>query len=119
MSGSASKRRFAVVVAVLAFVSYLGMRDTVQVKGDVPRKDVKAVVAGVEEWSSPKLFRHIEVSRGPHREDNLLIAQVREPGYRWSITVFTNYAGAWRKCAWFLCEEDRASLNDFIQHYNK
>src|ERR1022692_859617 len=102
MSSSISKRWFAVVVAVLALVSYLGMRDTVRVDGKLPRKDVKAIVSGVEERKT--LFRHIEVKPEP---DGTVLACVREPGDRWSVTVFTNQAGVWKKCAWYLLESDK------------
>jgi hypothetical protein len=118
MRASTEKRLFAVIAAFLLFVAYLWMRDTVKVQGDVPRKDVRAAVAGLQEWSTPKLFRHIEVSRDHHGED-LLIARVQEPDHHWSITVFTNIAGEWRKCSWLLCAEDEASFKDFIQRYNR
>jgi hypothetical protein len=105
MSATTSKRLFVVVVVLLAFVSYVGMRDTVRVRGELPRKDVKAIVHGVEEWSSPKPLRHIEVEPRP---DGTVLASVREPGGRWSVTVFTNRTGVWTKCGWYLLEADKS-----------
>jgi hypothetical protein len=107
MSSSISKRWFAVVVAVLALVSYLGMRDTVRVDGKLPRKDAKAIISGVEERNT--LFRHIEVKPEP---DGTVLACVREPGDRWSVTVFTNQAGVWKKCAWYLLESDKSIVRN-------
>lgn len=104
MRASASKRSVIAVIAFLAFVGYLGMRDTVRVEGDLPRKDVKAIVHGVKEWSVPKLFRHITVERGP---GGTVLGSVREPGGRLSVTVFTNHAGGWKRCGWYLLETDK------------
>ncbi|SPE50041.1 hypothetical protein SBV1_1020006 [Verrucomicrobia bacterium] len=104
MSLSTPKRLFVVVVAGLAFVSYLGMRDTVQVECELPRKDVRAIISGLEEWSAPKLFRHIEIERG---RDGLVFGSMREPGGHWSVTVFTNQTGVWKKCGWCLLGEDK------------
>jgi hypothetical protein len=118
MTPSSQKRVVAVVASGLVFVSYLGMRDTIKVTGDIPQKDVRAAVAGLQECSSPKFFRYIEISRGSYGQ-HYLLAQVREPGHRWSITVFTNCAGAWKKSDWALCAEDRAALDDFIHRANK
>ena len=109
MRFSTSKRWFAVVVALLALAGYLGMRDTVQVEGKLPRKDVKAIVSGVEERSTPKLFRHIEVKLEP---DGTVLACVREPGNRWSVTVFTNQEGVWKKCARYLLESDKSMVRN-------
>src|SRR5439155_18216910 len=105
MSLSTSKRGFLLVVACFAFVSYLGMRDTVRVECKLPRRDVKAIIGGLEEWSAPKLFRHIEIEAG---HDGTVLASVREPHGHWSVTVFTNQAGVWKKCGWYLLEEDKA-----------
>src|SRR5262245_46420345 len=106
MSTSTSKRLFAVVVAGLALISYIWTRDTIRVEAGVPQSAVKPVVRGVEEWSSPKFFRHIEVCNGP---DGTVYARVREPGERWSYTVFTNQGGVWTKCDWFLAVTDKSA----------
>jgi len=90
MSASTSKRLFAVFVALIAFLSYMQMRDTVHVFSGVPNSAVKPIVRGVKEWSSPKLFRHPEIEPG---RDGTLWGEVRESGGRWSVTVFTNEAG--------------------------
>ena len=103
MSRSTSNRLLAVVVASLLFVSYLATRDTIRVEGDLSRNDVKAIVSGVQEWSSPKLFRHIEIRPG---DKGTITAWVRERGNRWSVTIYTNSVGAWLKCGWYLVEED-------------
>jgi hypothetical protein len=107
MSFSTFKRWLAVVVALLALVSYLGMRDTVRVDGKLPRKDVKAIVSGVEERNS--LFRHIELKREP---DGTVLACVRESGGRWSVTVLTNQAGVWKKCGWYSLESDKSIVRN-------
>jgi len=107
MSASTSKRLFAVFVVFLAFLSYTQMRDTVRVSNGVPKSAVKPVVRGLEEWSSPKFFRHIEIEPG---RDGTMLGEVRESGGKWSVTVFTNEAGAWKKCAWFLVGEDKAGI---------
>lgn len=107
MSPSTSKRLFALVVFGLALLSYTQMRYTVRVYNGVPQSAVKPVISGLEEWSTPKFFRHIEIERGP---DGTLLGKVREPGDRWSVTVFTNMAGGWKKCAWFLVGQDKAGI---------
>ncbi len=104
MSASPSKRLFAVLVVFIAFLSYTQMRNTVRVFSGVPRSAVKPIVRGLEEWSSPKFFRHIEIEPG---RDGTMLGEVREPGGRGSVTVFTNEAGVWKKCAWFLVGEDK------------
>ena len=103
MSRSASNRLLAIVVASLLFLSYLAMRDTIRVEGDLSRKDVKAIVSGMQEWSSPKLTRRIEIRPG---DKGTMTAWVRERGNRWSVTVYSNSVGSWRKCGWYLFEED-------------
>ena len=112
MSSSTSKRLFLVVVALLVFVSYLGMRDTVRVECKLPPDDVKTIIRGLQEWSSPKLFRHIEIKAGRPgtQAEGLVLGSVREPGGHWSVTVFTNQAGVWRKCSWYLLGEDKAGI---------
>jgi hypothetical protein len=111
-----SKRLFAVVVACLALVSYLGMRDTIKAPGHISKEDVGAVALGAQEWSSPKLFREIEVSRW-RRDTNVLLVEIREGKHRWSVTCFTNHAGDWKKFAWVLVEEDRTALDSMLQGY--
>ena len=107
MSALGSKRLVAAVLVLLGFVSYIGMRDSVRVNAEVPTQAVKMIVSGVEEWSSPKLFRHIEIEPGP---EGTLLGEVREPGGRWSVTVFTNQAGVWKRCGWYLVGEDKAGM---------
>lgn len=109
MSASTSKRLFAVVVAGLALISYIWTRDSIRVEAGVPESAVKPVVRGIEEWSSPKLFRHIEVYNG---EEGTVYARVREPGERWSYTVFTNQGGVWTECEWFLIATDKAAIRN-------
>ncbi len=104
MSSAASKRLLVVLVVFLAFLAYLGMRDTVRVRGRLPPKDVQAIVRGAAEWSTPKLFRYIEIEPRP---GGLVWARVREPGGRWCVTVFTNHLGVWGKCGWYLLGPDQ------------
>jgi hypothetical protein len=106
MIASTSKRLFAVFVVFFAFLAYTQMRDSVRVFNGVPKSAVKPILRGLEEWSSPKFFRHIEIEPG---RDGTLLGEVREPGGRWSVTVFTNEAGGWKKCGWFLVVEDKAN----------
>ena len=105
MSASTSKRLLAVVIVAVAFFSYTQMRDTVRVYNGVPKSAVKPIIQGLEEWSAPKFFRRIEIEPAA---DGTLLGEVREPGSRWSVTVFTNHAGVWKKCGWFLVGEDKA-----------
>ena len=77
------------------------------VKCALPPRDLKVIIAGLQEWSGPKLFRHIEIEQD---QDRRVLASVREAGGRWSVTVFTNQAGAWKKCEWLLLGEDKAGM---------
>jgi hypothetical protein len=104
MSPAASKRVFALVVVALLFVSYLLARDTIHVQGNVPPQTVKQIASQVEEWSAPKFFRHIEVEA---KDDDTILATVREPRGHWSVTVFRKSAGVWKKRGWYLLEEDK------------
>jgi hypothetical protein len=79
------------------------MRDSVRVYGGLSQEEVKAAIRGAEEWSSPKLFRHIKVEPG---RDGTVLVEIREPGGRWSVTVFTNQRGIWQKSDWYLVEEN-------------
>jgi len=107
MSASVSKRLFVLFVVGLCLISYSQMRDTVRVYDGVPKSAVKPIISGLEEWSAPKFFRHIEIEPGRH---GTLLGEVREPGERWSVTVFSNEAGAWKKCAWFLVSQDKSII---------
>jgi hypothetical protein len=99
--------KFAVIVAGLMFISYLGIRDRVKVECDLPRKDVKEIVGRLEEWSAPKLFRQMEIEGGRDRQVH---ASVREPGERWSVTVFSNSESGWKKVGWFLAKADHSII---------
>jgi hypothetical protein len=94
-----SRRLGLLVGASLLVTAYLATRDTVTVKCHLPRKDVREIVSGLQEWSSPKFFRQIIVDTN---YDGTVLAWVNEPGDRASVTQFTNLEGHWRKCAWFL-----------------
>jgi hypothetical protein len=107
VSTSTSKRLCAVVFVVVLLVIYRATRDTVRVKADLPKSDVKAILRGIEEWSSPKLFRHIEIEPGT---DGTMVAWVREPGKRWSVTVFSNSVGGWKKVSWCLLNADHSVI---------
>ena len=107
MKASTSKRLTLVFVAILMFVSYLATRDTIKVEAALPRKDVKAIVAGIQEWSSPKLFRQIVIRT---QEDGMVSAWVREPGEHWSVTVFSNSVGVWKKVNWYLLNTDHSVI---------
>lgn len=102
-----SKRLFYFFAVALLFVSYLLTRDNVLVQGDLPPQTVKQIVSQAQEWSAPKFFRHIEVEAKDH---DTILATVREPRNHWSVTVFTNSAGVWTKCGWYLLAEDRAGI---------
>ena len=107
MSSGTSRRLFVVVVAFLAFIAYLCMRDTVRVKCELSRKDVKQIVSRAEEWSTPKLFRHIDAEAG---RDGTVLASVREPGEHWSVTVFSNSPSGWQKMGWYLLGADYSRI---------
>src|SRR5437868_10589297 len=107
MSPSTSKRLFALVAVTLLFVSYLLTRDSVRVKGNLPKHTVKQIVSQAEEWSAPKLFRHIEVEA---KDTDLILATIRGQRGHWSVTVFTNPAGVWKKGGGSLAGEIRAGM---------
>jgi hypothetical protein len=96
-----------IFVALMLFVAYRANRDTVKVQAPLAPNDVKTIVRGIQEWSSPKLFRQITILT---ERDGLVSAWVREPGERWSATVFSNSAGTWTKTAWFLVSADHSVI---------
>lgn len=104
MKASTAYRLIAVAAGLLVFGAYLSDRDKVRVEGNLSPTELDAIVSSVEEWSAPKLFRHIHVRPA---SDGCLTAWVREPGNRWSVTVFTNRLGTWQKFHWYLLEEGR------------
>jgi hypothetical protein len=104
MKASTACRLIAAVAGLLVFGAYLSDRDTIRVEGNLSPTELETIVSNVEEWSAPKLFRTIEVRRAP---DGCRTAWVREPGNRWSVTVFTNRLGTWQKFHWYLLEEGR------------
>jgi hypothetical protein len=103
MNASSVARLLAAIFVLLAFGIYLTSRDSIGVLVNLPPNEVKAIVSQVEEWSSPKLFREIVIREVP---DGNMSAWVRESGDRWSVTLFTNVAGSWRKARWALVEKD-------------
>jgi hypothetical protein len=109
MSESTNKRLVALVFVGLLFISYCFSRDTVQVYAKLSPKEVKTVVRGAVEWSAPKLFRTIEVRPAPN---GCVAAWIRESGDRWSVTLFTNDLGGWKKTGWYLVEQDKSVLSN-------
>jgi hypothetical protein len=61
MKRSIANRLFLIGLVLALFVSYVYTRDTVRVHGDLPRKEQRQIIAGIQEWSAPKFFRHIEL----------------------------------------------------------
>jgi hypothetical protein len=100
-------RLLALVVAFLAFRSFLESRDLVGVLADLPRADVKVIVSQLEEWSAPKLSREIVIRELP---GGRMSGWVKESDDSWSVTVFTNVAGSWHKNEWMLVEKDSGKL---------
>ena len=110
MSSVFSKRLVFVVVLVLAAFSYVRMRDSIRVEAHLSPRELKTIISGIQEWSRPKMFRQINVRR--EAEGNVA-AWVREPGDRWSVTVFTNESGAWKRFAWFLASADNSAVRNW------
>jgi hypothetical protein len=102
-----TKRLLLIVLAAVAFASYRAMRDSVRVEAKLSRSDLKTIIGGAEEWSCPKLFRQIEVKPAP---DGAMSAWIREPGERWSVTVFSNSASGWKKVSWYLLGTDHSVI---------
>jgi hypothetical protein len=100
-----SKRLFFITAALVLFATYVATRDTVTMNASLPRKDVREIVNRLQEWSSPKFLRQITIET---QSDGTVLASVREPGDRQSVTLFTNYGGHWKKFSWFLVGPDVA-----------
>ena len=83
-------------------------RDTIRVEAGVSAQEAKEMVGKAQEWSSPKFFRHIEVRRA---KEGHVAVWIREPKNGWSVTVFTNSSGSWKKEIWYLVQEDKTKLN--------
>ena len=95
------------IVAVVLFV-YIRTRDTIHVSGDLSREDQRELIAGIQEWSAPKLFRYIQLERTEYGA----VARVREPGGHWSETWFAKDSGHWQKINWLLLGEDKRAVQD-------
>ncbi len=95
------------VLALVVLVAYMHTRDTISADGDLSREEQRQIIAGIQEWSAPKFFRHIEIER---THNGTVLARVREPGGHWSVTEFMKISGTWKKSAWFLLEEDKANV---------
>src|SRR5262245_56083257 len=104
MRRSISNRLLVVLVALLLFLAYVFGRDTIRTKGSFSRDERRQIVAGIQEWSTPKFFRHIEITR---TSADSATARVREDDRHWSITVFAKDSGGWKKTSWYLLEEDK------------
>ena len=109
MKRSVANRLFVLAFAFALFVVYVFTRDTVSVDGDLSREEQHQIIAGIQEWSAPKLFRHIEIER---THNGTVLARVREPGHHWSVTEFMKTSGTWKKSAWFLLEEDKPRVQN-------
>ena len=99
---SIANRLLAIGVLLLAFVFYLHTRDTVHVNGDFSPEEQQQIIAGIQEWSAPKIFRHIVIG---WTHWDTVEARVREPGNHWSVTEFMKVSGHWQKCRWYLLGE--------------
>ena len=109
MRRSTANRLLVVAFALALFAAYVLTRDTIRVNGDLSREERRQIIAGMQEWSAPKFSRHIEIER---MSNGTVVARVREPGHRWSVTEFMKVSGTWEKSAWFLLEEDKPSLQN-------
>jgi len=107
MKRSIANRLLVIASALALFVTYVSTRDTVHVHGTLSRKEQRQIIAGIQEWSAPKFFRHIELER---TDDGRVFARVREPGNHWSVTEFMNESGTWMKSGWFLLEESNQAV---------
>ena len=102
MTASTNKRLYALAVAIILMIGYATNRDSVRNYSNLSPKEIKPIVQGAVEWSSPKFFRHIEVHPA---QDGAMAAWIQEPEGRWSVTAFTNYQGEWKKAGWFLLKK--------------
>ena len=109
MKRSITNRLLVVGLALALFVTYVFTRDTVHVEGKLSRQEQRQIIAGIQEWSAPKFFRHIEIEVGT---DGTVFARVREPGGRWSVTEFMKNSGTWQKSGWFLLGEDKSAIQN-------
>jgi hypothetical protein len=109
MKRSTANRLFVVVFALAVFVVYLSTRDTIRVDGGLSPEERRQIIAGIQEWSAPKLFRHIEIER---TSNGTVLARVREPGNHWSVTEFMKVSGTWKKSGWFLLGEGKPTVQN-------
>jgi hypothetical protein len=106
MKRSIANRLLFLLLGLALLALYVRTRDTISVEGEISREEQRQIVAGIQEWSAPKFFRHIEIEQ---RHDGTVWARVREPGDHWSATEFTMISGTWNKSAWFLLEKDKSN----------
>lgn len=109
MKRSIANRLLVAGLVLVLFAIYVFTRDTVHVDGKLSREEQRQIIAGIQEWSAPKVFRHIEIKV---TTDGRVFARVREPGGRWSVTEFTKDSGTWQKSGWFLLGEDKPAVQN-------
>lgn len=105
MRSGTTDRLAIALVGLLIFLACLSRQDAVADLANLAPNEVDGMVSNVEEWSSPKWSRGIVLRNTSDRAGNVA-AWVREADYRWSVTVFTNVSGSWRKFGWALAERD-------------
>ncbi len=103
-SGTTDRLAIA-LVGLLIFLACLLRPDAIADLANLSPHEVDGIVSKVEEWSSPKWSREIVLRNTLDRSGNVA-AWVREADDRWSVTVFTNVSGSWRKFGWALMERD-------------
>ncbi len=105
MSSGTFGRLAIALVGLLIVLACLARRDAIADLANLSPNELEAIVGKVEEWSSPKWSREIVLRKTADRSENVA-AWVREANDRWSVTVFTNISGSWRKFGWVLVEKN-------------
>lgn len=108
MTIAANKRLYAVLMVSVLFVGYVCIRDTIRVEAGVSAPEAMEMIGMAQEWSAPKFFRHIQVRQA---KEGRVAVWIREPKNSWSVTVFSDISGSWKKESWYLAEEDKVKLN--------
>ena len=105
MRSGTTDRLAIALVGLLVFLACLSRKDAIADLANLAPHEVDRMVSNVEEWSSPKWSREIVLRNTSDRSGNVA-AWVREADDRWSVTVFTNISGSWRRFGWALVERD-------------
>jgi hypothetical protein len=105
MRSGTTDRLVIALVGLLVFPACPSRKDAIADLVNLAPPEVDGIISNVEEWSPPKWSREIVLRNTSDRSGNVA-AWVSEADDRWSVTVFTNVSGSWRKFGWALVERD-------------